>query len=784
MHNRPAKIFSALLFVTIIAQLLMTSSAQALVTGEGSGQQDWWYAPGVLVVEFSATVDKSAFRVERGAVETGLKALDATLSRVKTSDLERMFYQSPSSLSRGQADLSGYYRITFDPSADLDATVNELLALDGIASVEKVGVHRIDATPNDASFSSLWGLNQANDRDIDAPEAWNLQTGDSAILVGGMDTGVNWSHPDLGGATPYTNGNIWINWQEFNGTAGVDDDGNGYVDDFRGWDWVAVTGAWSGEDGTTPDNNPMDFNGHGTHTSGTMAAITNNSTGVSGVAGGWSPSNRGCRIVPLRIGWSQDDGTGQEAGYVRMDFAAQAFNYATQVGVDAVNCSWGSSNSGGIAAAVDNAIAAGMVVCTSAGNSNTTTASYLASRTDVIAVASLTSTGGKSSFSNYGTWVDVSAPGSSIFSTYSSHGSATYATLSGTSMASPHVAGLAALIRSTAPEMSAADVRSLIISTTDNIDAFIPSYLGMMGSGRINAYNAVSAIFSVNASANVRIGAAPLSVNFSGTSPATVTSWLWHFGDGDSAIGQNVNHLYATPGTYDVTLFAQGPGGQDTDVHTDYIIAHADTISIGGFTGTPEQSIVSDIRLHNFALLNSLRIPLTFSGNMDLVLDSLSVAGARGNQFASASIISNLPASKTATLQFTANPGSPLSEGDGVLCRLYFRLSSPPPNSGLNVVDTTRYSSYQFSATTPAGDYLPVIHSGALTITGGRRGDANTDELLNVSDAVFLISFIFAGGPAPATVYNGDADANSLINISDTVYLLAYIFSGGPAPPL
>lgn len=761
--------------------LVIGRSASALVQPDGSTSGDWWYAKGVLVIEFSGEYSKSAFVTDKQNPRTGFSAVDALFNNYRVNSLEKMFIQTEKSLSRGDRDLSGFYRITFDTTLSLDEAYKDFAEVEQVSKVEKVGVHPIDAIPNDASFSGLWGLHQANDRDIDAPEAWDIEVGDSSILVGAMDTGVHWQHPDLAGASPYINGNVWINWAEYNGFENEDDDGNGYIDDIRGWDWVDVTGSWPGEDGATPDNNPMDFNGHGTHTAGTMAAITNNSIGVSGVAGGWGSATKGCRVVPLRIGWSQANASGNETGYVRMDFAAQAFNYATQIGVTAVNCSWGSSNSGGISTAIDNAIANGMVIATSAGNSGNTSASYLSTRTDVISVASVTSTGAKSSFSNYGTWVDVSAPGSSINSTYSNHGSATYGFLSGTSMASPHVAGLAGLIRSRIPGLSAAEVRDLIISSTDNIDAQNSSYIGMLGTGRINAFTALQSIFSATASADVQIGTAPLAVNFSGSSASVVDTWMWFFGDGDSAAGQNAMHEYTAPGTYDVSLRITGPGGEATEFMPSFVIVHADSIEFMGFTGNAGDPLVCDVRLKNYAPITSLRLPVKYAGNMNITLDSVSYVGTRASDFTSKSTVSNDPSSKRFTLQFTDNDGG-IPEGDGTLFRMHFRYNATPPVVGLNDVDTTRYSTLQFSIDTPAGSYAPAIIAGTLNVAGGLRGDANLDGVISVSDPVYLISYIFSGGAAPP-VYNGDADASTVVNISDAVYLIAHIFSGGPPPP-
>ena len=210
------------------------------------------------------------------------------------------------------------------------------------------------AIPNDPSFGQLWGLNNTgqaggtSDADIDAPEAWNLTTGNANLVVGVIDTGVDYTHPDLAG-------NIWTNPGEIAGD-GIDNDLNGFIDDIHGWDFAYG------------DADPMDVDGHGTHVSGTIAASGNNGTGVTGVA--W-----GAKIMALRF--LDDNGSGSTSN------AIAAINYATAMGVKITNNSWGG---GGFSQALADAIAAantsGALFIAAAGNdssNNDTTPSYPAS---------------------------------------------------------------------------------------------------------------------------------------------------------------------------------------------------------------------------------------------------------------------------------------------------------------------------------------------------------------------------------------------------------------------
>ena len=325
--------------------------------------------------------------------------------------------------------------------------------------------------PDDTYFSQLWGLHNTGqtvnsrtgtaDADIDAPEAWCITTGSRDVIVAVIDSGVMYAHPDLAA-------NIWTNPGEIPDN-GIDDDGNGYIDDVHGWDFY------------DDDNTPDDLHGHGTHCAGTIAAVGNNSLGVAGVM--WN-----AQVMPLRFLGADGKGTAADA--------VQAIQYATMMGADVISCSWGgSSYSQALKEAIDATPA--LVVC-AAGNDawdNDIKPHYPSSYTseNILAVAASTSTEQLASFSHFGaTSVDVAAPGEGILSTsITGSSSPSYAYRSGTSMATPHVSGVAGLVRSVNASLSATEIKDVIISTTDPK----PAYTGkMVSGGRVNAYGAVCAV--------------------------------------------------------------------------------------------------------------------------------------------------------------------------------------------------------------------------------------------------------------------------------------------------
>jgi subtilisin family serine protease len=364
---------------------------------------------------------------------------------------------------------SGIWLVSF-PEPDLD-TIPEALEeaakhQDLILYAEPDYLAFAEVVPDDASFDSLWGMNNTGqsggtvDADIDAVEAWDIHTGSHTVRVGVIDTGIDYTHPEL-------SANIWANPAEAAGTPGFDDDGNGYIDDIRGWDFA------------NNDNNPIDDHNHGTHVSGTIGAVGNNAAGVAGVC--WQVS-----LVPLKFLDASGSGATSDA--------VEATAYATDLGIDLTSNSWGGGGfSQALQDVIDEANAAGKLFVCAAGNessNNDVVDSYPSNHNspNLIAVASSTRTDTLSSFSNYGvTQVDLAAPGSEILSTTIG---GTFATFNGTSMATPHVSGACALIKAYKPDLTHLEVRDIILQTVD----YVPELATASATGgRLNVVQALQA---------------------------------------------------------------------------------------------------------------------------------------------------------------------------------------------------------------------------------------------------------------------------------------------------
>jgi subtilisin family serine protease len=467
-----------------------------------------------------------ALPAEPGRGRANLDRVQQLLDKVAARDFQREFASAkPQPPGSRLPDLVGYYVVTLLPGMDLDEAMAAFSSQSDVDHVEKIGIHTVDLTPDDGYYLNLnppagfpWKQWHYWDTyGISADVAWDTERGNPGVAVGIIDTGMRYFHSDLGGSDPpgpadaTTNGNVFTNPGEIPGN-GIDDDGNGFVDDVIGYDFVsgALTGATCRDpDCATPDNDPMDGEGHGTHVGGTVGAITNNGNRVAGIAGGWGDGTptgaaNGVRLIPLRIGYHARV-SGTLTGVVSMTWAAQAMDYVSGLvdeGIDvaAVNCSWGSSNTGGIAAAVANLQAHDVLVVCAAGNSNTTAnatnGNYLCEIPGVLAVGATDSLGVGASFSSFGPNVDLAAPGVHVLSTYSPNmddgvpDGDYVALLDGTSMASPHVVGAAAVLESYNPSLTAAAKAALLVGHTK---AFAAGNTKALGTGILDLAAALAA---------------------------------------------------------------------------------------------------------------------------------------------------------------------------------------------------------------------------------------------------------------------------------------------------
>lgn len=442
--------------------------------------------------------------------------------------------------------------------------------------------------PNDPNYATnQWNMNNTGggggtaDADIDAPEAWNITTGGvtadgDTIVVAVVDGGVQETHPDLAA-------NMWRNYAEINGTAGVDDDGNGYVDDVEGWDAQS-------NDATVPSNS------HATHCAGIIGARGNNSTGVVGVNWNVKILNvRGSSGTESVVVLAYDYICSLRSLYNNTNGASGAFVVATSnsFGVD-----FGMPASYPIWCAMYDTMGVLGILSAGAGpnqNTNIDTQGDIPTTCPsnyMIAVTNTTNTDARNSSCGYGPInMDIGAPGTNINSTYTT---STYSTISGTSMATPHVAGAVGLYWSEAclpmindykltPGALALQMKTYLLGGVDSISSMATT---VSSRGRLNIYKGLlkvqtydcsglppTATFSVN-DQSICEG---VSVNYTDASSNSPSSWNWSFPGGTppSSTNQNPTVTYNSAGTYNAQLIATNSNGSDTILFTSYITVNA-----------------------------------------------------------------------------------------------------------------------------------------------------------------------------------------------------------------
>ncbi len=432
MHDR--RVFLRFAVTTLLGLLVViAASPLGAAPGGGAGAP---FVPGEVLLQFRAGTDAAT----QGHVRA---ALGATTLHTFASSAQ-------------------HWRLA--PGMTVAQALDRLRANPQVAYAEPNYMLSAAVTPDDPRYPELWGLNNTGqtggsaDADIDADMAWGVSTGSPNVVVGVIDTGIDYNHPDLAA-------NVWTNPGEIAGN-GIDDDGNGYVDDIHGWDFV------------NNDNDPFDDHGHGTHVSGTITGIGNNGIGVAGVA--W-------HVKVMALKFLDSGGSGSTAN------AVLAVDYANSMHVDLTSNSWGGGSfSQALYDAIARANALDIAFVAAAGNNgvdNDTSPHYPCSYNlpNVISVAATDDADQLASFSNWGAVsVDLAAPGVDILSTLPGN---SYGLLSGTSMATPHVSGTCALIRSVSPHIPVAQLKNVLLNAVDHIPAVNGK---VFSNGRLNAFFAIA----------------------------------------------------------------------------------------------------------------------------------------------------------------------------------------------------------------------------------------------------------------------------------------------------
>jgi subtilisin family serine protease len=449
--------------------------------------------------EMASTLSQTTVNARTTGFSSGIQSVDNAAKATKASNMYRLFPYDPKFESKlRKHGLHLWYVVEIDETIDPKVAVAQFKQLNEVAVAElehqKVlapyevksyvpTASTLSVLPfNDPLLKDQWHYDNSGqfgigDGDVNAVTAWQTVTGSNEVIVSVHDQGVDVKHVDL-------KANIWVNAGEI-ANNGIDDDGNGYVDDINGYNFQKNVGA------IDPEN-------HGTHVAGTIAAVNNNGIGVSGIAGG-NGSGNGVKIMSLQI-----------LGGAPIE---KSFVYAANNGAVISQNSWGYSAPGSFDLSVRDAIdyfiaeagdyvgspMRGGIVLFAAGNNNYDADWYPGYYESTMSVASIGPEWKKAPYSNFGTWVEISAPGGDGGGVYGPKASVLstipkdqYAYMQGTSMACPHVSGIAALaVANRTHQMTSAELWNKLVTAVVNIDKQNPDYVGKLGSGAIDAGLAV-----------------------------------------------------------------------------------------------------------------------------------------------------------------------------------------------------------------------------------------------------------------------------------------------------
>jgi len=416
---------------------------------------------------------------QKGNVVFNIPSLDSKASKYEVDLLEKRFRFNPNRMKSGMPDLSRIYRIEFPVNYSVTKVASEFSKDPNIEYAEPIPIIHPLVIPNDPMFGDLHHLTQ-----IKADSAWEIHKGENGpedIIIAIVDSGTEWDHEDLvdniwqnlgedidsDGRTIEFIGGEWV--LDPGDENGVDDDGNGYIDDFIGWNFYL--------NNNDPNPIPGTFSWqHGTLMGGYASASTNNNVGIASIS--WN-----LKILPIQAGWESE--------------VLQSYNamiYAAENGADVITNSWGNYDwfSQSNYEAVIYVKSLGSIILGGAANSNQTRLMYPAAYPGVLGVAALNNNNEKAYYSNYGPHIAISAPGGEgAYLLKTTDVNNTYSSASGTSCATPIIAGLLGLVKSYHPEWTSDQVITQVLSTADTIDDINPGFENLLGAGCINAFRAL-----------------------------------------------------------------------------------------------------------------------------------------------------------------------------------------------------------------------------------------------------------------------------------------------------
>lgn len=511
---------------------------------------------------------KAQYRANCSVSYINNPALNAMMNTLGVSSLAKIYpnHKQPevkyNKLGQAYEDLSLIYELTFQNNVQMEKAVNLMISTGMVEYAQPRFINKVSAfLPNDpnASASGKPQYNYLNR--IKAYNAWDLTAGgtqgDTNVVIGIVDSGTDLAHPDL-------QANFKHNYAD--PINGVDDDGDGYKDNFTGWDL-----AGADYNNIVGDNTPQiqgTNNEHGSHVSGCASAVTNNSVGVAGI--GFK-----CKLLPVKCAADNDTrGTGGE-GYIITGY--EGITYAADHGAKVINCSWGGTGASSYEQSIINyaAVNKGALVVAAAGNDGADEMSYPAALNYVLSVAATNANNdGKASFSNWNYTVDISTPGNQIYNTVYSQ---TYTYMSGTSMASPITSGGAALVLSKYPTYTGMQAGQRLIATTDNHYASNTPYKNKLGSGRLNLFTAVTSTVASQGE----------SVVFTNDSVTDHGDLVYTQGDTLFISGLFINYLNATTSSATAVLTPTTNATAVTAINTTYNLGAMATLTSKNNTASP-----------------------------------------------------------------------------------------------------------------------------------------------------------------------------------------------------